>query len=75
MPHTNEKVLNIIQRKFKNDKITADSTFGVDFMADSLDRLEIIMDLEEEFDISIPEERGERVKTVKDIVEIVRTCL
>jgi len=75
MPHTNEKVLNIIQRKFKNDKITADSAFGVDFMADSLDRLEIIMDLEEEFDISIPEERGERVKTVKDIVEIVRTCL
>jgi len=47
----------------------------VDFEADSLDKLEIVMDLEDKFLIVIPEKRGQRVKTVQDAIEVVRTCL
>jgi acyl carrier protein len=65
----------MFQKKFKDDKITADSRMGVDFEADSLDKLEIVMDLEDKFLIVIPEKRGQRVETVKDAIEIVRTCL
>jgi len=75
MPYIHHKVVEMFQEKFKNDKITADSRMGVDFEADSLDKLEIVMSLEEKFDISIPEDRVEHVKTVKDVVGVVRTCL
>jgi len=75
MPHIHDKVVRMFQKKFKDDKITADSRIGVDFEADSLDKLEIVMDLEDKFLIVIPEKRGQQVKTVKDAIEIVRTCL
>ena len=75
MPHIHDKVIRMFQKKFKDDKITADSRIGVDFEADSLDKLEIVMDLEDKFLIVIPEKRGQRVETVKDAIEIVRTCL
>ena len=75
MPHIHDKVVRMFQKKFKDDKITADSRIGVDFEADSLDKLEIVMDLEDKFLIVISEKRGQRVKTVKDAIEIVKTCL
>ena len=75
MPEINDKVVRMFQEKFKNEKITADSLMGVDFEADSLDKLEVVMDLEDKFQISIPEERGQQVKTVKDAIEVVRACL
>jgi len=75
MPEIHDKVVRMFQEKFKNEKITADSLMGVDFEADSLDKLEVVMDLEDKFQISIPEKRGQQVKTVKDAIEVVRACL
>jgi acyl carrier protein len=75
MPHIHDKVIKMFQEKFRDKKITADSRIGVDFEADSLDKLEIVMELEDRFLIVIPEKRGQRVKTVQDAIEIVRTCL
>ena len=50
------------------DKITADSKFVDDLGADSLDVLEIIMGIEDEFDIQIPDDAAESIVTVNDAV-------
>jgi len=57
------------------DEIRPESTFTGDLGADSLDVFQIIMGLEEEFDIEIPEESAEKVVTVEDAVELIKTAL
>ena len=54
------------------DKITADSKFVDDLGADSLDIVELIMALEEEFDIEIPDADAEKVVTVTDVVDYIK---
>lgn len=54
------------------DKVTADSTFIEDLGADSLDIFQVIMGIEEEFDIEISPEEAERVATVGDAARLVR---
>jgi acyl carrier protein len=51
--------------------ITPDAKFGDDLDADSLDLVELVMALEEEFDISVPEEELEGVETVQHAYDIV----
>ena len=51
------------------DEITMDTTFVDDLGADSLDVFQIIMGIEEEFDIEIPNEAAEKIVTVGDAVE------
>ncbi|HAA81323.1 MAG TPA: acyl carrier protein, partial [Thermoanaerobacter sp.] len=51
------------------EEITMESSFIDDLGADSLDIVELIMALEEEFDIEIPDEDAEKIKTVGDVVE------
>lgn len=51
------------------DTITADSSFANDLGADSLDTVELVMALEEEFDIEIPDEEAEQIDTVGKAVE------
>jgi acyl carrier protein len=51
--------------------ITPDAKFGDDLDADSLDLVELVMALEEEFDISVPEEELEGVETVQNAYDIV----
>lgn len=53
------------------DTITMDTTFIEDLGADSLDIVELIMALEEEFDLEIPEAEAEKVTTVGDVVEYI----
>ena len=53
------------------DKITPEASFGDDLDADSLDLVELVMALEEEFDISVPEEELEGVETVQQAYDIV----
>ncbi len=53
--------------------ITMDSSFVDDLNADSLDMVELVMAMEQEFDISIPDEVAERVATVGDAVEYVKS--
>ena len=64
------EVLNI-----DTDKITMESTFVDDLGADSLDVFQIIMGIEEEFDIEIPNEAAESIVTVADAVEQIKNAL
>ena len=57
------------------NNITEDSTFVDDLGADSLDVFQIIMGLEEEFDIEIPNEEAEKIVTVGDAVEQIKNAL
>ncbi len=53
------------------DTITLDTTFIDDLGADSLDIVELIMALEEEFDMEIPEAEAEKISSVGDVVEYI----
>ncbi|MDE6311542.1 MAG: acyl carrier protein [Muribaculaceae bacterium] len=53
------------------DKVTEEATFINDLGADSLDTVELIMDLEKEFNITIPEDKAEEIKTVGDAIAFV----
>ena len=55
--------------------ITPDSTFIEDLGADSLDVFQIVMGIEEEFDIEIPQEAAEHIVTVGDAVEQIKNAL
>lgn len=57
------------QIKIDPDEITLDSRLSKDLEADSLDQVEVLMALEDEFDIEIPDEDAEKFVTVGDIVE------
>ncbi|MEE2711115.1 MAG: acyl carrier protein [Gemmatimonadota bacterium] len=50
------------------DQVTSDASFVDDLGADSLDTVELVMALEEEFDIEIPDEDAEKIATVKDAI-------
>ena len=57
------------------DEITMDTTFVDDLGADSLDVFQIIMGIEEEFDIEIPAENAEKISTVEEAVELIKNAL
>lgn len=56
------------------DEITMETTFQDDLGADSLDVYQIIMGIEEEFDIEIPAETAEQITTVEDAVEMIKNA-
>jgi len=58
-------------KDIKPDDIQMESRFEEDLEADSLDIVEMIMLLEEEFEFEIPEEVAEKLKTVKDVVDYI----
>ena len=70
---TFETVKRIVvdQLQVAADDVKIDSTFIDDLGADSLDIVELIMAFEEEFNIEIPDEIAEKIKTVKDAVEYI----
>ena len=55
------------------DTITEDSSFVDDLNADSLDMVELVMAMEQEFDIEIPDDVAEKFVTVKDAVEYIQS--
>lgn len=57
------------------DEITMETTFTDDLGADSLDLFQIIMGLEEEFDIEIPAEAAEDITTVEEAVEMIKKAV
>jgi len=69
-----EKVKKIIvdQLGVEEDEITMESSFIDDLGADSLDIVELIMALEEEFDLEIPDSEAEKITTVGDVVEYIK---
>jgi acyl carrier protein len=67
------KVIEIVARQLGQDKskITRNSSFVDDLNADSLDQVELVMELEEAFDTEIPDEQAEKIKTVGDAVDFI----
>jgi len=72
-----EKLRNIIAEvlNLDADEITMNSTFVDDLGADSLDVFQIVMGIEEAFDIEIPTEAAEKIVTVGDAVEQIKNAL
>ena len=72
-----EKLQSIIGEvlNLEPEEITMDSTFVDDLGADSLDLFQIIMGIEEEFDIEIPGEEAEKIISVGDAVEQIKNAL
>jgi len=66
-----EKVQEIVAEKLgvEKSKITLEASFIEDLGADSLDTVELIMKMEEEFGIEIPDEEAEKLKTVGNVVK------
>lgn len=70
---TFEKVRDIVveQLGIDEEQVTLEATFIDDLGADSLDIVELIMAFEEEFNIEIPDEAAEKIKTVQDVVDYI----
>ena len=69
-----EKVCKIIANQLDIDpsEITMESNLIEDLRADSLDIVELVMDMEQEFDIEIPDDVAEKVSTVKDAIDYIK---
>jgi len=72
-----EKVKAIIveQLGVDEEEVTLKSSFTDDLGADSLDNVELIMALEDEFDIEIPDEEAEKISTVQDAIKYIEEHL
>jgi acyl carrier protein len=68
-----EKIKGVIVEQLgaDEDDVTEDAAFVDDLGADSLDIVELVMALEEEFGVSIPDEQAEKIKTVGDAVDFI----
>ena len=69
-----EKVKKIVVEQLEVDppeKVTPEANFATDLNADSLDTVELVMALEEEFDIEIPDEAAEKITTVEAAVNYI----
>src|SRR6202044_2742284 len=73
MAAVDEKVKQIIVEQLQVDEaeVTPSASFQEDLGADSLDVVELVMQFEEAFDIEIPDEDAEKIKTVKDATEYI----
>ena len=74
---TQERVINVVveQLGVKGEEAKPEARFIEDLGADSLDTVELIMSLEEEFGIEIPDEDAEKAKTINDVVKYIDTKL
>lgn len=72
-----EKLQNIISEvlNIEPEEVHMSSTFVDDLGADSLDIFQIIMGIEEEFDIEIPNEVAEQIQTVNDAIDQIKNAL
>ena len=72
-----DKVKDIIvdQLDVDEDKVKMEASISEDLGADSLDIVDLVMSLEEEFDVEIPDEQVENVKTVGDIVKFIEETI
>ncbi len=69
-----ERVQNVVSEQLgvDSDKVTPDAEFVQDLNADSLDLVELIMQLEEEFGVEISDEQAESIVTVGDAMEFIQ---
>jgi acyl carrier protein len=69
-----EKVIEIVSEQMGVDKseITRETSFVNDLNADSLDTVELVMEFEDEFELSIPDEEAEKIQTVGQAIDHIR---
>ena len=77
MSSVEERVKKLIceQLGVKEEEVTAEASFVEDLGADSLDTVELVMALEEEFETDIPDEEAEKLTTVKSAIDYVKENL
>jgi acyl carrier protein len=70
-----ERIKEIIMEQLgvEEEQITLEASFIDDLGADSLDTVELVMAFEEEFDVEIPDEDAEKIRTVQDVIEYLNT--
>jgi len=75
MSSVEDRVVNIVAEQLgvEKDKIKRESNFVNDLGADSLDTVELVMELEEEFDINIPDESAEKIQTVGEAISHIES--
>ena len=68
-----ERVIDIVAEQLgvNKDQVTRETSFVNDLGADSLDTVELVMELEEEFDINIPDDAAEKIQTVGQAVDSI----
>ena len=72
-----EKVIQIVSEQMSVDKgeISRDTSFVNDLNADSLDTVELVMELEDEFDMNIPDDEAEKLQTVGQAIDFIQQQL
>ncbi|HEY9427669.1 MAG TPA: acyl carrier protein [Gemmatimonadaceae bacterium] len=75
MADLDEKVKEIIAKELgvERDKLTNEASFMEDLGADSLDTVELVMEFEKEFNIDIPDEDAEKLRTVGDALDYLKS--
>jgi len=70
-----QKITKVIVEKLgvTEDKVKPEAAFAEDLGADSLDQVELVMALEDEFDIEIPDDEAEKLKKVGDVIAYVQS--
>jgi acyl carrier protein len=73
MSEITEKVMDVVckQLNVSKDKLTPETSFVNDLSADSLDLVELVMELEDQFGVSIPDEEAEKIQTIGDAIKYV----
>jgi acyl carrier protein len=71
---TEDKVIEIVAEQMGVDKseITRETSFVNDLNADSLDTVELVMEFEDEFELSIPDEEAEKIQTVGQAIDYIK---
>ena len=74
MSDNQKRIIKVIceQLDVEESKVIAEASFIDDLGADSLDTVELVMAFEEEFDIEIPDDMAEQIKTVNDVISLVK---
>lgn len=77
MSSVDERVTKIVAEQLgvSEAEVTKDSSFVGDLGADSLDTVELVMALEEEFDCEIPDDQAEKITTVKQAIDYINAHL
>ena len=72
-----ERVRDIVSDQLgaEKEKVTPETSFVNDLGADSLDTVELVMELEEEFDINIPDDAAEKIQTVGQAIEFIEEAV
>ncbi|MFQ5462639.1 MAG: acyl carrier protein [Phycisphaerae bacterium] len=72
-----QKVFQIVSEQMSVDvgELSRDTSFANDLNADSLDTVELVMELEDEFDMTIPDDDAEKLKTIGEAVDFINKSL